>query len=107
MSITCISHSEFQKQLIIRISLEGFVNLFPLRQRRNFIDFVTLAASDGTRLEAMAFRSVGTDLGELLLSERQMPVHVAGPTRASDRSHLPAISSVYHGDSTVIKVPDT
>ncbi len=38
----------------------------------------TLVASDGTRLKAIAFRALGTDLGELLLSERQHPIHVAG-----------------------------
>ncbi|MFO1034866.1 MAG: single-stranded-DNA-specific exonuclease RecJ [Hyphomicrobiales bacterium] len=38
----------------------------------------TLAAADGTRIRAIAFRAMGTDLGELLLSERQFPLHVAG-----------------------------
>ena len=38
----------------------------------------TVVASDGTRLKAIAFRALGTDLGELLLSERQHPIHVAG-----------------------------
>jgi single-stranded-DNA-specific exonuclease len=38
----------------------------------------TLAASDGTRIKAIAFRAMGTELGELLLSERQMPLHIAG-----------------------------
>ncbi len=38
----------------------------------------TLVAADGTRLKAIAFRALGTDLGELLLSERQHPIHVAG-----------------------------
>jgi len=38
----------------------------------------TLVASDGTRLKAIAFRALGTELGELLLSERQHPIHVAG-----------------------------
>ena len=37
-----------------------------------------LVASDGTRLKAIAFRALGTELGELLLSERQHPIHVAG-----------------------------
>ncbi|MGI9481727.1 MAG: single-stranded-DNA-specific exonuclease RecJ [Hyphomicrobiales bacterium] len=44
----------------------------------------TLAASDGARLQAIAFRSVGTELGELLLSERQMPVHIAGRLNIND-----------------------
>ncbi|MBL8791621.1 MAG: single-stranded-DNA-specific exonuclease RecJ [Rhizobiales bacterium] len=38
----------------------------------------TVVASDGTRLKAIAFRAMGTPLGELLLSERQMPLHIAG-----------------------------
>jgi single-stranded-DNA-specific exonuclease len=32
----------------------------------------------GKRLKAIAFRALGTELGELLLSERQHPIHVAG-----------------------------
>jgi single-stranded-DNA-specific exonuclease len=38
----------------------------------------TLAAPDGTRIKAIAFRAMGTELGELLLSERKMPLHIAG-----------------------------
>jgi len=38
----------------------------------------SLVSSDGTRLKAIAFRALGTELGELLLSERQHPIHVAG-----------------------------
>ncbi|WP_395685841.1 single-stranded-DNA-specific exonuclease RecJ [Aestuariivirga sp.] len=38
----------------------------------------TLAAADGKRLKAVAFRAMGTEMGELLLSERQMPLHIAG-----------------------------
>lgn len=38
----------------------------------------TLVASDGSKLKAIAFRALGTELGELLLSERQHPIHVAG-----------------------------
>ncbi len=38
----------------------------------------TVAASDGTRLKAIAFRAMGTALGELLLSERSFPLHIAG-----------------------------
>jgi single-stranded-DNA-specific exonuclease len=37
----------------------------------------TVAASDGTRIKAIAFRAMGTELGELLLSERQFPLHIA------------------------------
>jgi single-stranded-DNA-specific exonuclease len=39
---------------------------------------LTLASSDGTRIKGIAFRALGTDLGELLLSERQHPLHIAG-----------------------------
>lgn len=38
----------------------------------------TIAASDGARLKAIAFRAMGTALGELLLSERSFPLHIAG-----------------------------
>ncbi|MGE0210464.1 MAG: single-stranded-DNA-specific exonuclease RecJ [Parvibaculaceae bacterium] len=38
----------------------------------------TLVAGDGSRLKAIAFRSMGTELGEMLLSERALPLHVAG-----------------------------
>ncbi|MFO0993376.1 MAG: single-stranded-DNA-specific exonuclease RecJ [Hyphomicrobiales bacterium] len=38
----------------------------------------TIAAADGTQLKAIAFRALGTDLGELLLSERQHPLHLVG-----------------------------
>ena len=43
-----------------------------------------LVAGDGARLQAIAFRSVDTALGELLLSERQLPLHVAGRLVAND-----------------------
>ena len=38
----------------------------------------TLAGPDGTRIKAIAFRAMGTELGELLLGERKMPLHIAG-----------------------------
>jgi single-stranded-DNA-specific exonuclease len=38
----------------------------------------TLVGSDGTKLKAIAFRALGTELGELLLSERSHPIHIAG-----------------------------
>ncbi len=38
----------------------------------------TLASADGKRLKAVAFRAMGTELGEMLLSERQLPLHIAG-----------------------------
>ena len=38
----------------------------------------TLVASDGSKLKAIAFRALGTELGELLLSERNHPLHIAG-----------------------------
>ena len=46
----------------------------------------TLAASDGKKLKAVAFRAMGTELGELLLSEKQMPLHVAGRLTVDDWS---------------------
>lgn len=46
----------------------------------------TLEASDGKRLKAIAFRAMGTELGELLLSERQLPLHVAGRLTIDDWS---------------------
>jgi single-stranded-DNA-specific exonuclease len=44
----------------------------------------TLAAADGFRLKAVAFRALGSDLGEMLLSERQHPLHIAGRLVADD-----------------------
>jgi len=37
-----------------------------------------LEASDGARLDAVAFRAVGSELGTLLLGAAGMPLHVAG-----------------------------
>jgi single-stranded-DNA-specific exonuclease len=45
---------------------------------------VRLAGSDGARLDAIAFRAVGTPLGEGLLKSRGRPIHVAGKLRADD-----------------------
>ncbi len=39
---------------------------------------VSLAGGDGTVLKAMAFRATGTPLGDALLANRGMPLHVAG-----------------------------
>ena len=44
----------------------------------------TLAASDGKRIKAIAFRALGTELGELLLAERNFPLHVAGRLTIDD-----------------------
>lgn len=44
----------------------------------------TLVQSDGTRLKGIAFRALGTELGEVLLSERQMPMHIAGRLAIND-----------------------
>ncbi len=44
----------------------------------------TLVSSGGDRLKAIAFRSLGSDLGELLLSERAHPLHVAGRLSIDD-----------------------
>jgi single-stranded-DNA-specific exonuclease len=38
----------------------------------------TIASSDGTKIKAIAFRALHTEVGELLLSERQFPLHIAG-----------------------------
>lgn len=38
----------------------------------------TLAAPDGSRIKAIAFRVADTELGETLLTERAMPLHFAG-----------------------------
>jgi single-stranded-DNA-specific exonuclease len=43
-----------------------------------------LAAGDGTRLKAIAFRAMGTGIGEYLLAERGQPVHVAGRLALDD-----------------------
>lgn len=46
----------------------------------------TLAASDGKKIKAIAFRAMGTELGEMLLSERQLPLHIAGRLTIDDWS---------------------
>lgn len=54
---------------------------------------LTLAADDGRRIKAIAFRAIGTDLGELLLTERKFPLHVAGRLTIDDwsGSRVPSI----------------
>lgn len=54
---------------------------------------LTLAAADGTRIKAIAFRALGTDLGELLLTERQHPLHIAGRLVVDDwgRERVPSL----------------
>jgi single-stranded-DNA-specific exonuclease len=37
-----------------------------------------VVATDGTKLKAIAYRSMGTEMGELLLSQRHFPLHIAG-----------------------------
>ncbi len=44
----------------------------------------SLVGSDGTRIKAIAFRAMGTELGEVLLSERQQPLHIAGRLTVDD-----------------------
>lgn len=44
----------------------------------------TLQANDGARLNAIAFRALHTELGELLLTERGRPLHVAGRLSIND-----------------------
>jgi single-stranded-DNA-specific exonuclease len=45
---------------------------------------LTLAAEDGRRIKAVAFRAMGTELGEALLSERKFPLHIAGRLTVDD-----------------------
>jgi single-stranded-DNA-specific exonuclease len=53
----------------------------------------TLASGGGKRIKAIAFRAMGTDLGELLLAERNFPLHVAGRLTIDDwgSSRVPSI----------------
>lgn len=44
----------------------------------------TLGASDGSRLDAVAFNSATTKVGEILLNSDGMPIHVAGRLRRSE-----------------------
>jgi single-stranded-DNA-specific exonuclease len=60
-----------------------------------------LVASDGTRLKAIAFRAMGTELGELLLSERAFPLHVAGRLTVDDWSGS-AVPSVHIEDAATV-----
>ena len=43
-----------------------------------------LTGADGTRLKAIAFRALNTPLGEMLLNERQKPLHLAGRIQIDD-----------------------
>ena len=45
---------------------------------------LTLASDDGKRIKAIAFRAMGTELGETLLSERKFPLHIAGRLTIDD-----------------------
>ncbi len=53
---------------------------------------LTLAADDGRRIKAIAFRAIGTELGELLLSERKFPLHIAGRLTVDDWNGTRAVS---------------
>ncbi|NNE22595.1 MAG: single-stranded-DNA-specific exonuclease RecJ [Rhizobiales bacterium] len=44
----------------------------------------TLQAADGARINAIAFRALHTELGELLLTERGKPLHIAGRLSVND-----------------------
>ncbi len=44
----------------------------------------SLVASDNSRIDAIAFRAVGSELGELLLRSSGKPLHVAGQLRRND-----------------------
>lgn len=61
----------------------------------------TLVASDGTRIKAIAFRAMGTELGELLLSERSFPVHVAGRLTVDEWSGT-GVPSVHIEDAAAV-----
>jgi single-stranded-DNA-specific exonuclease len=63
----------------------------------------TLAASDGTRIKAVAFRALGTDLGETLLTERQQPLHLAGRLAVDDWNGTRAPS--FHIDDAAPAAP--
>jgi single-stranded-DNA-specific exonuclease len=62
----------------------------------------TLVASDGTKLKAIAFRALNTELGELLLSERNHPIHIAGRLVA-DEWGAKRVPSLQIEDAVVIK----
>ncbi len=44
----------------------------------------SLIASDGARMDAIAFNTAETDVGKLLIESRGLPLHVAGHLRRSD-----------------------
>ncbi len=44
----------------------------------------TVVSSEGQRIKAIAFRAMGTEMGELLLAERSFPLHVAGRLSIDD-----------------------
>ena len=62
----------------------------------------TLVASDGTKLKAIAFRSLNTELGELLLSERNHPIHIAGRLVA-DEWGAKRVPSLQIEDAAIIR----
>ena len=62
----------------------------------------TLVASDGTKLKAIAFRALNTVLGELLLSERNHPIHIAGRLVA-DEWGAKRVPSLQIEDAAVIR----
>ncbi len=62
----------------------------------------TLVASDGTKLKAIAFRALGTELGELLLAERHHPIHVAGRL-VVDEWGAKRVASLQIEDAAVIR----
>jgi single-stranded-DNA-specific exonuclease len=64
----------------------------------------TLAAGDGTRLKAVAFRAMGTALGEALLGERTAPLHVAGRLSLDDWNGRRAVQ-LFIDDAAKVKGP--
>ena len=61
-----------------------------------------IVASDGTRLKAIAFRALNTELGELLLSERNHPIHIAGRLVA-DEWGAKRVPSLQIEDAAILK----
>ena len=56
-----------------------------------------LEGSDGSRLRAIAFKSLETPLGQLLMNARETPIHVAG---------VPIRDTYRGGDAVQLRVED-
>jgi single-stranded-DNA-specific exonuclease len=62
----------------------------------------TLEGSDRTRIKAIAFRAMNTELGELLLTERSFPLHIAGRLSIDDFG-AKRVPSIQIEDVAVVK----